>query len=130
MKRLIIDLDGTITLSAHDGYANALPNLAVVAQLHDYRADGFEIVIHTSRNVRTFGGDIGKINAHTLPVILAWLAKHAVPYDAIHVGKPWCGHEGFYVDDRAIRPSEFLRYPLPAIQALLATEAGSERTGD
>lgn len=124
MKRLIIDLDDTITLSATDGYANAQPNLPLIATLAHYRSRGFEIVIHTSRNMRTFEGNIGKINAHTLPVILAWLARHQVPYDEIHVGKPWCGNDGFYVDDKAIRPSEFLRYDLAGIHALLAAEKG------
>jgi len=129
MKRLIIDLDGTITLSAQDGYENALPNLALVARLRAYQADGFEIVISTSRNVRTFEGNIGKINAHTLPVIVAWLERHAVPFDEIHVGKPWCGLEGFYVDDKAVRPSEFLRHSLQDIHALLALEKTLEKTG-
>jgi capsule biosynthesis phosphatase len=122
MKRLIIDLDDTITLSADNGYENALPNLALVARLREYQASGFEIVISTSRNVRTFEGNIGKINAHTLPLIVAWLDKHAVPFDEIHVGKPWCGLEGFYVDDKSIRPSEFLRHSLQDIYALLALE--------
>jgi capsule biosynthesis phosphatase len=122
MKRLIIDLDDTITLAAPDGYDKALPNLALIARLRDYQACGFEIVIATSRSVRTFDGNIGKINAFTLPGIVAWLEKHAVPFDEIHVGKPWCGLEGFYVDDKAIRPSEFLRYPLAAIHELLAAE--------
>jgi capsule biosynthesis phosphatase len=122
MKRLIIDLDGTITLSAHDGYANAVPNLALIARLRDYQRAGFEIVISTSRNVRTYGGNIGKINVHTLPVILDWLARHGVPYDEIYVGKPWCGTHGFYIDDKAVRPSEFLRYSYDDITALLAAE--------
>jgi capsule biosynthesis phosphatase len=127
MKRLIIDLDDTITLPAPEGaaparYADALPNLALIARLREYRAAGFEIVINTSRSVRTFEGNVGKINAHTLPGIVAWLERHAVPFDEIHVGKPWCGLDGFYVDDKSIRPSEFLRYSLPAIHALLAAE--------
>jgi capsule biosynthesis phosphatase len=127
MKRLIIDLDETIALSAPEGqaspgYEHALPNLALIARLREYRANGFEIVIHTSRSMRTFEGNIGKINAHTLPVILGWLDRHDVPFDEVHVGKPWCGLEGFYVDDKSIRPSEFLRYSLPAIHALLAAE--------
>jgi capsule biosynthesis phosphatase len=122
MKRLIFDLDGTITLSAHDGYANAVPNLALIARLREYQRAGFEIVISTSRNVRTHGGNIGKINAHTLPLILDWLARHGVPYDEIYVGKPWCGTEGFYIDDKAVRPSEFLRYSYADITALLAAE--------
>jgi capsule biosynthesis phosphatase len=122
MKRLIIDLDETLALTAPDGYDNAVPNLALIARLRDYRANGFEIVINTSRSMRTFDGNIGKINAHTLPVILAWLDRHAVPFDEVHVGKPWCGLEGFYVDDKSIRPAEFLRYSLPAIHALLAAD--------
>lgn len=147
MKRLIIDLDDTLTLAAPDGmpirgmptsgmtmpvrrppdeaparYAQALPNLALIARLREYRANGFAIVISTSRNMRTFDGNIGKINAHTLPIILDWLGRHDVPFDEIYVGKPWCGLEGFYVDDKSIRPSEFLRYSLPAIHALLAAE--------
>jgi capsule biosynthesis phosphatase len=124
MKRLIIDLDDTITLSAADGYANALPNLPLIAKLVHYRNCGFEIVIHTSRNMRTFEGNIGKITAHTLPVIVAWLTRHDVPYDEIYIGKPWCGTDGFYVDDKAIRPSEFLRHDLDGIRALLAAEKG------
>lgn len=126
MKRIICDLDGTITLSAHDGYENALPNLAVIARLREYHANGFEIVINTSRNVLSFAGNIGKINALTLPVILAWLEKHTVPYDEIYVGKPWCGLAGFYVDDRAVRPTEFLRHSLPALHALLDAEKAGE----
>ncbi len=31
-----------------------------------------------------------------------------MPYDEIHVRQALRGEEGFYVDDRAIRPSEFL----------------------
>ena len=30
---------------------------------------GFDIVIHTSRNMRTYNGNIGYINLNTIPVI-------------------------------------------------------------
>lgn len=126
MKRLIVDLDETITVCAINGYANALPNLVVIARLAEYRRKGFEIVVNTSRNMNTYGGNIGKINMYTLPVILAWLQQHDVGFDEIHVGKPWCGREGFYVDDRAIRPSEFLRLNLAEIRDLLAIEKGAD----
>jgi len=122
MKRLIIDLDDTITLSAQEGYANAVPNLPLIARLRDYRQLGFDIVINTSRNMRTFEGNVGKINVHTLPLIIGWLDRHAVPYDEIHVGKPWCGLDGFYVDDKAIRPAEFLQYSPDQVRELLARD--------
>jgi capsule biosynthesis phosphatase len=124
MKRLVFDLDGTLT---HDdtsvGYAERRPNLAVVEKLRAYQAQGFEIVICSARNMQTYSGQVGKINANTLPVIIDWLARHQVPYDELHVGKPWCGTEGFYVDDKAIRPSEFLSLTHDEIRALLAREA-------
>ena len=125
MKRLVFDLDGTLT---HDdpsvGYAERQPNAAVVEKLRAYQQQGFEIVICSARNMRTYEGQIGKINANTLPVILDWLTRHEIPFDEVHVGKPWCGADGFYVDDKAVRPSEFLALSHDEIHALLAKEAG------
>ncbi|MBU1375168.1 MAG: HAD hydrolase family protein [Alphaproteobacteria bacterium] len=124
MKRLVFDLDGTLALDEPDrSYADRRPNTALVARLREYRALGFEIVICSARNMRTHQNSIGKINALTLPVIIDWLAAHDIPYDEIHVGKPWCGTEGFYIDDKAIRPSEFVAMSLDQIRALLAAEA-------
>jgi capsule biosynthesis phosphatase len=107
MKRIVIDLDGTLTRGETGDYPNAAPNPEVVARLREYREMGFEIVVLTSRNMRTYEGNVGRINVHTLPVILSWLDRHGVPYDEVFVGKPWCGHEGFYVDDKTVRPDEF-----------------------
>jgi capsule biosynthesis phosphatase len=120
--RLIVDLDETITLHADNGYAQAEPNLPLIARLREYRAAGYEIAIHTSRNMRTYAGNVGKINANTLPVIVDWLKRHEVPFDEIFVGKPWCGEGGFYVDDKAIRPSELLRFSPEEIAGILRAE--------
>lgn len=122
MKKLIVDLDGTITLGNTTDYKNVLPNLELITQLKKYRSDGFRIVISTARNMRTHEGNIGKINIHTLPIIIEWLDKHKVPYDEILVGKPWCGHDGFYIDDRAIRPSEFNSLSFEELTALIEKE--------
>ena len=125
MRRIVIDLDGTITgpRASSESYADVAPRADVVAQLVEYRERGFEIVIYTARNMRTFDGHIGKINAHTLPAIIEWLERHQVPYDEIIVGKPWCGEDGFYVDDRAIRPSEFANLKLEQIHRLIEADA-------
>lgn len=119
-KKLVIDLDETISFKTQGlGYESALPQNDIIARMHQYREMGFEICIFTARNMRTFESNIGKINAHTLPVIIAWLGKHNVPYDEIIVGKPWCGYDGFYVDDKAIRPREFLKLSPQEIDSLL-----------
>lgn len=122
MKKLIVDLDGTITTGNTSDYKNVLPNIELITKLKKYRNDGFTIVISTARNMRTHEGNIGKINIHTLPTIIEWLDKHEVPYDEIIVGKPWCGHDGFYIDDRAIRPSEFNSLNFEEISALIEKE--------
>lgn len=122
MKKLIVDLDGTITQADTADYANVSPDLAVIKQLRHYKEQGYSIIVHTARNMRTYEGNVGKINIHTLPVITAWLEKHQVPFDEIIVGKPWCGHDGFYIDDRSIRPSEFASMSVEEIEALLAKE--------
>lgn len=108
MKRIVIDLDNTLCITENGDYSNSIPVFDVIEKLRWYKTKGFEIVISTSRNMRTYEGCIGKINVNTLPLIITWLDRHKVPYDELYVGKPWCGNEGFYVDDRAVRPSEFV----------------------
>lgn len=109
MKRLIFDLDDTLCTTQNGDYANAQPITEVVEKLKEYHRQGFTIVINTSRNMRTYQGNIGAINKNTLPIITEWLVRHDIPYDELYVGKPWCGFEGFYVDDRAIRPDELVK---------------------
>lgn len=106
MKKIIVDLDNTISFNLSGKYSHATPNKKLIEKLYEYKLNGFYIVIFTARNMRTYKENIGKINIHTLPVIIDWLNENRVPYDEVIVGKPWCGDEGFYVDDRAIRPSE------------------------
>ena len=119
MKRLVLDLDNTISITSHGDYINAVPVEGVKEKIIEYKELGFEIVIYTSRNMRTYSGNIGKINSNTLPIIIEWLNRYHIPYDEIIVGKPWCGNEGFYVDDKAIRPDEFCSLPYSSIKKLI-----------
>jgi capsule biosynthesis phosphatase len=123
MKRLVFDLDGTLT---HDdpalSYADKRPRTEIVQKLREYHAAGFTIIIASSRNMRTHQSSVGLINAKTLPTMFEWLAKHDIPYDEIHIGKPWCGMEGFYIDDKAVRPSELQSMSYDEIVAMLERE--------
>jgi len=122
MKRLIVDMDDTISITENGDYLNSKPVAAVIEKLKEYKSNGFEIVIQSSRNMRTYESNIGKINIYTLPNIIEWLKKHKVPFDEIYIGKPWCGFEGFYIDDKSIRPSEFMNLTYEQIQDLLKRE--------
>lgn len=122
-RRIVIDIDGVLAKKDSDkDYSERDVDEDVLSTLREYRDRGFYIILNTARNMRTHEGRIGKINAETAPVLLEWLDEHDVPYDEIHYGKPWCGHEGFYVDDKAIRPSEFENLSHEEIRELVEEE--------
>jgi len=117
-----MDLDNTISFkSDYAGYALAKPDMEIIEKLNQYKELGFKIIIFSSRNMRTYKGSIGKINKFTLPEAMKWLEKYNVPYDEIIMGKPWCGNEGFYVDDKSIRPNEFKELDLGEINKIINT---------
>lgn len=125
-KVIVVDLDGTLCSIRREGELYDVdPYYPVVEKLRAYKENGFYIIIDTARNMRTYHGNIGKINANTLKSILAWLDRHQIPYDEIHVGKPWAGRRGFYIDDRSIRPSEFLNSTYEEIMKLIESEKES-----
>lgn len=107
----IFDIDGTICpiKKENEKYEDLVPYKDVVKKLKDYHEKGAKIVLHTARNMNSYKGNIGLINVHTAKVLLKWLEKWNIPYDEIIYGKPWPGKFGFYVDDRAVRPDEFLK---------------------
>ncbi|WP_099466984.1 HAD family hydrolase [Konateibacter massiliensis] len=108
----VFDIDGTICpiKKKNEEYIDLVPYKEMVERLREYRDCGARIVLFTSRNMNSYNGNIGLINANTAKVMLEWLEKWDIPYDEIIYGKPWPGHRGFYVDDRAVRPDEFLKY--------------------
>ena len=122
VKKLVVDLDDTISVTENGDYQNSKPIQKTIDLLRKYKEEGFLIVIHSSRQMRTYEGQVGKINVHTLPNIVNWLNRHQVPYDEIIVGKPWCGFTGFYIDDKSIRPSEFHSMSLKQIDEMLKKE--------
>lgn len=122
-KSVVLDLDGTLTVEGSAArYQDVLPRMEMLERVRRFAADGYRITILTSRNMRTFNNSIGRINAETLPVVIEWLRRHDVPFHELHVGKPWCGPGGFYVDDKAVRPSEFLSLDSARIIELLERE--------
>jgi len=123
-KRIVFDIDGVICKKDADlDYSDRVPSQEVVEELREYHERGYYIILYTARNMNTHNGRIGKINADTAKTLLQWLDEHDIPHDEIHYQKPWCGNEGFYVDDRAVRPSELVDYTTDEINELLKEEA-------
>lgn len=123
-KCIVMDVDGTLCLkkTAEQSYADVAPRADVLARLREYRDAGFYVILATSRNMNTHSGNVGLITATTAKTLMQWLDKHDVPYDELYVGKPWAGKGGFYVDDKAIRPDEFLKLSYDEIVATVGGE--------
>ena len=123
-KVIVIDLDGTLcyTKEKSENYSEVRPNIDVINKLIEYRKKGYYIIIYTSRNMNTYNNNLGLINKNTAKIIFEWLEKFKIPYDEIYFGKPWCGFKGFYIDDKAIRPNEFLEFTEEEINNLILTK--------
>jgi capsule biosynthesis phosphatase len=106
----IFDIDGTICpiKQKNERYEDIVPYADMVEKIRLYHKQGARIVLFTSRNMNTYQGNLGLINKNTAKTLLYWLEQWQIPYDEILYGKPWPGHKGFYVDDRSVRPDEFL----------------------
>lgn len=106
----VFDIDGTICpiKKKDEKYEDLVPYQNVVEKMRYYHDNGAKITLLTSRNMNSYNGNIGVINKKTARILLDWLEKWDIPYDEIVYGKPWPGHKGFYVDDRTVRPDEFL----------------------
>lgn len=120
IKRIIVDIDDTLTIhSSSAEYCSKTPRKDILERLRDYKLRGYEILLYSARNMKTYDGDISKINKHTLPTLLKWLEDNKVEFDGIIMGKPWCGDLGFYIDDKAIRPEEFVNMSEEEIHKLV-----------
>jgi len=121
---LILDVDGTLSIDdASLPYPERRPRTDVIERIRALHRGGVRVILYSARNMRTYAGKVGEINAKTLPDLVIWLDRHKVPYDELHMGKPWCGHNGFYVADQALRPSQLVAQPLGRMDELVAEQA-------
>ena len=120
----VFDVDGTLCpiKKEDERYEDLVPYPEMVDKIREYKQGGAKIVILTSRNMNSFNGNIGLINAKTAKILLEWLDKWEIPYDEIVYGKPWPGHHGFYVDDRTVRPSEFLEKSVDELDKIVGRD--------
>lgn len=118
-KVLVVDLDNTITIEESKvSYDSKKPNMAVIQKLKEYHANGFQIIINTARRMRTHKNNEALILRDVGETTLNWLKEHDVPYDGIKFGKPYA-ENGFYIDDKAIRPDEFVKLSNEEINELV-----------
>lgn len=125
----VFDIDGTLCpiKKKEEKYEDLVPYPAMIEKIRYYKDHGARIVLYTSRNMNTYNGNIGLINKNTAAVLSKWLEKWEIPYDEIVYGKVWPGHKGFYVDDRTVRPDEFLKYSPEELEKICAASRSDEK---
>lgn len=79
---IVVDVDGTIAADDSSlGYHERRPIVEVINRINRLKKRGARIIIYTARNMRTFEGNVGLINLHTLPTLLDWLTRNGVCHD-------------------------------------------------
>ena len=107
--KLIVDLDNTITIDSSSlDYAAKKLNAEVALAIKNAAKLQIETTIFSSRNMKTFNGDLEKIESVTRPIAENWLQEKQIKYSELILGKPWCGKEGWYVDDKNLNIEEFV----------------------
>ena len=107
-KTIVIDIDGTFCgKPIGSDYSKCKPIQDVCEKLRYQNSIGTYIILYTSRNMRSFNGNIGLINKHTSSILNSWLLKNDIPYDELYFGKPW-GKDLSYIDDKSLSIKRFL----------------------
>ena len=97
IKKLVIDLDDTISWCHDRDWPNAIPNLPVIRKINKLYNDGWDIEIFSSR------GQLSK--THYFDQVTVWLEEYGVLYTTLRFDKPL---GTLYVDDKACSPIDFV----------------------
>ena len=107
-RTLVLDIDKTICESPpQKDYSECKPIKDVCSKLRKENDKGTYIILYTSRNVRTFKGNIGLINKYTSVILLEWLKNNNIPFDEIYFNKPWGFGDLNYIDDKFLSIEDF-----------------------
>lgn len=90
------DLDNTLCISHGDNYESSTPHIERIAAVNKLFDEGNTVIILTARGSLT-----GKnLRQFTEAQLLGW----GLRYHSLHFGKPFAD---FYIDDKAVRDTEF-----------------------
>lgn len=96
MKKLIIDIDGTICSDTNGNYSKAKPLVDRIEHFNNLYDEGYEINYWTARGSNT-GKDWSELTVRQLK---SW----GVKYHSLKLGKPIYD---FWIDDKAINVDDY-----------------------
>lgn len=104
-KRIIVDIDDTLCVVENRDFINAKPIKEVIEKVNEYYDKGYEVVISTARGQNSCK-TVEEMQNKYYEVTKNWLNKNGVKYHKLEIG--YKQNADMYVDDKAIRPDEFI----------------------
>lgn len=104
---LVVDLDKTLCTKKlpDESYADVKPICDMIDAVNTLHKNGSEVIIESARNMLTQSNNEAKVIKNIGLTTLKWLNDNNVEYDGIKFGK---SIGSCYIDDKALRPKEFL----------------------
>lgn len=102
--RFVIDIDDTILFTENRDFENSVPNIQVIKKINQLYDEGWEIILYTARGAKSCKTLEERIAKYE-DVTKRWLEKNNVKYHDLVFGKM---NATVYVDDKAMRPDEFI----------------------
>ena len=104
--RFCFDIDGVV-FKINKNYKKHEPIWSTVNYIRNLKNSNHEIILYTARKMKTFNGNIGKVNKEIVEDTLHYLMLYNIPYDEIYFGKP---NADVYIDDKALNFYDFKEY--------------------
>jgi capsule biosynthesis phosphatase len=125
-RRVVVDLDDTISYTLNRNWDNAEPIQPTIDKINQLYDMGWEVYIVTARGQLSCNGDSMAADKKYRTQIEAWLKKHNIRYTMLSFNKFLAA---YYVDDKMLSPEAFARLD---IEVLRQGQSGAvvERRGD
>ncbi len=104
-NRIVCDFDDTLAMVKDRDWENATPNLKLIEKLNRLYDEGWTIDIFTARGSISCNSYTERLE-NNFKQIEDWLKKHNVKYHTLSFDKPYAE---YYIDDKAIKPEEFIK---------------------
>lgn len=111
-KRIVVDIDDTISFTTNRDWENAAPNIELINKLNKLYDEGWEINFVTARGSLSCKNRAEAESKYAVG-IKAWLEKHHVKYHRLSFEKILAS---YYIDDKGITPEDFINLDIKILK--------------
>lgn len=116
VKRLVVDIDDTISFTLNRDFTNAKPNIPLINKLNSLYDSGTEICYVTARGSLSCNSREEAREKYESD-ILNWFARNNVKYTLLSFDKLLAD---YYIDDKGITPEAFLNLDIEKLEGGLS----------